>query len=76
VSSEDVSHALQAWREAVEARAAGLQRRIQRGTKSSTRAPGAWRAEGRDQCAGQLDIWQCIEAARADRGQTEQQDGE
>lgn len=54
---------MQQWRADVELRAAGGKRPIKRGRGSRAAAPGTWTAEGRLQCAGQLDIWACIAEA-------------
>jgi hypothetical protein len=70
VTSENENHAIQQWREAVEHRAAGRKHQVKRGTRVGRgTAPGTWRCEGRDQCADQMDIWQCIADAEKDQGQ-------
>ena len=77
MSGSDENHGVEQWRKDVEWRAAGGKRPVKRGGRGSrAAASGAWTAEGRVQCAGQLDIWQCIEVAEAERGLAEQQDGE
>jgi hypothetical protein len=68
VTGSDENHVIQEWRADVEHRAAGREHQVKRGTKPRNGiAPGTWCAEGRDQCAGQMDIWACIAAAEADK---------
>ena len=65
--NEGENHALAQWREDIEVRAQGGRHGVRRGTRvGKAKAADVWRAEGRDQCAGQMDIWGCIEQAEQD----------
>lgn len=52
----------------VEDRAKGRAHAVKRGPQSrpSPAASGSWRAEGRTQCAGQMDVWECIQEVQKD----------
>lgn len=41
----------------------GAKHQVKRGSRHAKQraSSSAWRCEGRWQCAGQMDIWQCIE---------------
>ncbi len=69
-SSSEVEHetAMRAWCAGIERRAAGTEHAIARGIsrRRPGTAPGAYRAEGRVQCAEQMDIWACVAEATAE----------
>lgn len=71
MSGDDAeNHAMQQWREDIEVRARGGKHGVRRGTRvGNSKARGTWRAEGRDQCAGQMDIWGCIAESEVDGGE-------
>lgn len=68
MSAADENHVIEQWREDAEVRAVGGKHEVRRGgRRSKDKSAGTWRCEGRDQCAGQMDIWGCIAEAEADR---------
>lgn len=53
----------------VKDRVAGREHQVKRGASGgpkSSVAEGAWRCEGRWQCAEQMDIWQCVDEVELD----------
>lgn len=61
--------ALLRWCAGVEERAAGRAHAISRGGRRvSGVASGSYHCEGRRQCAGQMDVWECIAAVEVGEG--------
>lgn len=69
--AEHVSEAVRAWVDEIERRPAARQRAVARGLtrRRLGTAAGAYRAAGRWQCAGQMDVWQCIAAVEDGEGE-------
>ena len=67
---------MSAWCDGVERRAAGAEHAVARGLgrRRVGTAAGAYRAEGRVQCAGQMDIWACLAEAAADETSASESD--
>ena len=67
---------MSAWCAGVERRAAGAEHAVARGIgrRRPSTATGAYRAEGRVQCAGQMDIWACLAEAAADETSASESD--
>jgi len=68
VTSKKEQDAIIDWRTKADMRARGQRcsDEVKRGPRHYQQKPdaaGSWRAEGRAQCAGQMDVWECIQGA-------------
>lgn len=67
MTSKDEYDEIKEWRTAADRRQRGERcDQVLRGPRHWRQlpdAPGSWRAEGKAQCPGQMDVWECIHEA-------------